>query len=291
MNNIRQFVAQNSALSHTLVSIWVFLTTAFYSSPEFHQGVVTAATDVYHALPKSLQWVIVSLAIPLITYWRTQKSAGPSASTPVSTSKLGVYALCSLILCGSMTACTAAQVQTAAKDIAAYLPTAESTASEIASVVGLFLPADQALISGTVTAVNAGLTQLQTGINSCLQTPACMASPTSSGWQQIVAIVNNLVSQVDQSTLASAHIVDPASQQKAIAVLGLVSVAIHFIDSKIQSTLPATQVQATAAARTVKLSQVIPLWTPSNRKAMNELTEINAVSFDQWERAEVSYGF
>ena len=137
--------------------------------------------------------------------------------------------------------CTKADFDKAVSLIAAELPTVVQLANTILSLYG---------DAGEYKVPATELQSLQNLI------AAYQAHPSNSSFQQIAAMVDQLVTQGDQDLLAAAQIKDPVRQQQVTTVLAAFDITLHIIDGYVLATQSTAQVQAKAAARRVKLKQL-----------------------------------
>lgn len=98
MQTFKKFIANHSALAHTLVVVWGFLAGFYFDNATAHTYIDTVALNLYNSTPHWLQGVIVGLLIPLITYWKAQKRA-PAGDGTAAARKLGLLVLACFTLC------------------------------------------------------------------------------------------------------------------------------------------------------------------------------------------------
>jgi hypothetical protein len=187
-----------------------------------------------------------------------------AAKSQAGFAKLGIlFALCGIFVCVGMvsttTSCTSSQVTAVVQKISAFLPAVETFNSGVASVVAALEPQDAVLVLGVTTVVNNGMKELQS------LTATYTASPNASTWQNIVALVDSLVTNGDAALLQASKISNPVSQVKATTVIGALDAVLHVIDGWVQSTQTPAQAAATAAARQVKLQSVVRYWSQQDK--------------------------
>jgi len=185
-----------------------------------------------------------------------------------SSALAGVVAALSIsIVAVPLTGCTQADVQKAVALVQAELPTAIALVGDVAPIIIAFAgPQGGAStpIQQSISTVQSDLAELQTLCASYT------SAPSSSIYASILKVVDDLVTQGDGALLAAAQIKDPATQQKATVILGSLSAVLHILDGYVQATQSASQVKATAAARTVKLNAVRAYWSPSDKKGIEQ---------------------
>jgi hypothetical protein len=95
---------------------------------------------------------------------------------------------------------------------------------------------------------------------------AYVANPTADGWTRVLAVVDQMVNDADNGLLSALAIKDPTSRAEAKVALSALDAAIHVLDGYLASAKTPAQVQASAAARTVKVSAVSRMWNESDRE-------------------------
>lgn len=156
----------------------------------------------------------------------------------------------------SVTGCNSADITKVVAEIASNIPTAIALAQSILAIVNLAGGAQAQGIVVPVDKLNA-LKQLCDDYT---------ANPKADTWHEIIALVDELVTDGDSALLTALSIKDPATQQKATAVLGALSAVLHIIDGYVQQTQPASAVKATAAKRKVKLARISQYWSVQDKK-------------------------
>jgi hypothetical protein len=164
--------------------------------------------------------------------------------------KLGAIALSSVLLFGSMTACSGPQV---AQDIVNWTPTIISTANTVASVVSSLAPQDAAVVGVAVTGFDAAA-QLVSN-----QAQAYLANPSATTLGQLQAQVLTFQQQVNASLLAAAKITNTKSQQTVIVAIQGLATALTAVLGLISTIKGNTISPAAVTAVPVTLSQVMPL--------------------------------
>jgi hypothetical protein len=70
MNTIKQWLANHSISAQSLSGAWIFATTLFYTNQQFHDYVL----QEYGLLPKGIKGFIAGAVVPVLIFWKTQKS-------------------------------------------------------------------------------------------------------------------------------------------------------------------------------------------------------------------------
>jgi len=169
-----------------------------------------------------------------------------------------VTVMIAIALAGGMAACSQADALKAASEIHAYLPTVMALANDAAQIAGALAPADAAAVQAINARVQADLKEL---VNL---SGAYVAEPSSAAWARLGAAMDTLVADTDQGLLAAMAIKNPESQTKAKAVLSAVDAAVHVLDGYLLTAKTPAEVQASAAARSVKLHEVAGQWSPQD---------------------------
>lgn len=181
----------------------------------------------------------------------------PKIGNPLRRINLNLRASLAAIACACLmvvtAGCTSAQVRTAVQDIANAIPNIQPYLVTAEAVAATLDPAAAPLITVATALVQTSLTELQVLLN------AYLASPSPSAWGAIVDAINTIVNSNANALLDAAHIVDPLTRARAVAVMGAIQTAlllVYSIVQRVHDTSTQTQIKAQAAARTVKLSQI-----------------------------------
>lgn len=159
--------------------------------------------------------------------------------------------LCAVMLVTQI-GCTSADTMKIVNLVIAELPTAISLANAIIPVVaGLTDAGTSVQVKAAGEDVIAGLQEAQ------ILAKAYTEKQDASTFQALVAVVDKMVEETDAQLLAVAHIKNSDTAQKVTLALAGLSTTLHVIDGYLMSRLPADQVQAKAAKRTVKMKAII----------------------------------
>jgi len=288
MNTIKQFIANHSALAHTLVVVWGFLAGFYFDNATAHNYIDGVALNLYNSTPHWLQGAIVGLIIPLITYWKAQKNAAARASTG-STQKLGALALCALLLMGTTMGCTQAQKISVAQEIVNWTPTLISAVDTSASMVESLDPASALIVAPFVVAFNALAPQFQMAAKNYL------ANPTQTTLQVLQSLITQIQQNANQALLAALKITNPTSQSTVTKDINIVATAANALLSLVQSVSTQAQIQQMSKGVTVTLAQVHSLMDQNQLqqaalKVSNDL-HTQPITVAQFYRYEAQHGF
>jgi hypothetical protein len=168
-----------------------------------------------------------------------------------STRQVSALGLCALAMVAMIPAIGCSQSEVA-QDIVSYTPALQSAVATVASAVSLLEPADAAIVVAATTAFNAGSAAV------VAQAKAYLANPSATVLQQLQTAIVTFQQSVNSSLLSAAKIVDPNSQAHITQAIGAVATIATAILGLVERISSKSQVQAMAAASTVKLSQIQP---------------------------------
>ena len=195
---------------------------------------------------------VISLISAVATALLGLLARDPQPTTSKNTSAtLGVWAMIFLLVQSPwMTGCSTASV---ARQIVNWTPALQTAVATVDSTVSLLAPADAPILATATAGFDAASNLLVT------QAKAYLANPNATLLSQLQNQIVVLEQQVNTSLLASAKIVDPASQKQALNVLNGVMAITGAILALIQSvSSPAAKAQMASQA-TVKISAIEPL--------------------------------
>lgn len=214
------------------------------------QGVTlgTAGTGTVVALVSAVATALLGL---LARDPREAASQVAAATKPANTTaKLSAWLLVALVtLCGFETGCSGASV---AQDIVNWTPALESAIATVDSTGALLAPADAPIFSAVTVGFDAASNLL---VN---QAKAYLANPAAGTLAQLQTQVTTFAQQVNAALLAAAKIVNPASQQHALAAIQAVSTIVTAILALVQSISSKAAVARMAAQSSIKLAMVEP---------------------------------
>jgi hypothetical protein len=165
-----------------------------------------------------------------------------------SSAKLGVWALISVLMAGSMlTGCSGVTV---AQDIVNWTPTLQSAVAAVDSTGAVLDPAAAPIFIAATAGFDAATDIL------VAQAKAYLANPSASLLAQFQAQVVAFQQQVNASLLSAARILNPASQQHALSVIQLVATAINAIFALIEQISGKVVMAGLATSATIKLADV-----------------------------------
>lgn len=139
-----------------------------------------------------------------------------------------------------------------AQDIVNWTPALESAVATVDSTAALLAPADAPIFSAATTGFDTASNLL---VN---QAKAYLGNPSATTLAQLQAQVTTFAQQVNAALLQAAKIINPASQQHALAAIQAVATIVTAILALVQSISSKAAVARMAAASTVKLAAVAP---------------------------------
>lgn len=201
---------------------------------------------------------------------------------------LGVWALIALLLpLPFIGGCSSDSV---AQDIVNWTPALESAVATVDSTAAVLEPADAPVFTAATGGFDAASNLLIT------QAKAYLANPSSGTLAQMQAQIVVLQQQVNSAVLQAARILNPASQQHALASIQAVATVVNAILGLIQSVSSKTAVAQMAVGATVKISAVRP-YLDGTRAAevvaghYGEPVSLARSQMGQVELAEIRAGF
>lgn len=186
-----------------------------------------------------------------------------------------------------MEGCTGISV---AQNIVNWTPSLQSAVATVDSTAALLAPADAPIFTAATTGFDTASNLLVS------QAKAYLANPSAGTLAQLQNQVVTLEQQVNAAVLAAAKIVNPASQQHALATIQAVGTIVGAILALVQSVSSQTQVAQMAAESGIKLAAVQPYLDGSRAAGIvaahyGEPVELAEAQVAQAERAEVAAGF
>lgn len=174
---------------------------------------------------------------------RVGNSAGGNA-------RLGAWMLIVLLLpLPWVEGCNATAV---AQDIVNWTPALQSAVDTVDSTVALLAPADAPIFSAATIGFDAASNLLAN------QAKAYLADPSAGTLTLLQTQVTTLEQQVNAALLSAAKIVNPASQQHALAAIQAVAAIVSAILALVQSVSSKAAVAHMAAQASIKMSAVEP---------------------------------
>jgi hypothetical protein len=201
---------------------------------------------------------IVALVSAIATALLGLLARDPGAASPQITGNgerkggqtFGVIAFILLLLAAPFdSGCNGATV---AQDIVNWTPSLQSAVATVDSTAALLAPGDAPIF----TAATAGFDAVSNLLVA--QAKAYLANPGVSALAALQAQVVTLEQQVNAALLQAARIVNPASQQHALAAIQAVGTIVSAILALVQSISSKSSVARMAADSTIKLAAVQP---------------------------------
>lgn len=202
--------------------------------------------------------------------------------------KLGAWALIALLLpLPFMGGCSKTEV---AQNIVNWTPALQSAVASVDSAGALLAPADAPVFAAATAGFNAA-SNLMTA-----QAKAYMANPSASTLAQMQNQVVIFQQQVNAALLQAARIVNPASQQHALATIQAVGTVVSAILALVQSVSTKADVAQMASRATVKMAAVQAYMNREQAAAIvaehyDEPIVVARVQMAQAEQSEVMAGF
>lgn len=205
-----------------------------------------------------------------------------------SQAKLGAWALIALLLpLPYMGGCSEATV---AQNIVNWTPALESAVASVDSAGALLAPADAGVFASATAGFDAASNLM------AAQAKAYLANPSASTLAQIQNQVVVFQQQVNAALLQSARIVNPASQQHALATIQAVGTVVTAILALVQSVSNKAEVAQMAGQSAIKLAAVRAYLNETRSAEIvarhyGESVELAQMQVAQVERAEAEAGF
>ena len=179
-------------------------------------------------------------------------SASRQAGASTTGTKLGAWMLIALLLpLPWLEGCSA---KTVAQDIVNWTPALQSAVATVDSTAALLAPADAPIFAAATSGFDAASNLL------VAQARAYLANPSAGTLAQLQTQIVTLGQQVNAAFLQAEKIVNPASEQHALAVLQAVGAIVMAILALVQSISSKAAVSRMAAASSIKLSSLEPYW-------------------------------
>ncbi|MGB6742628.1 MAG: hypothetical protein WBE38_03140 [Terracidiphilus sp.] len=141
---------------------------------------------------------------------------------------------------------------TVAQDIVNWTPALDSAVAAVDSTAALLAPADAPIFSVATIGFDAASNLL------VAQAKAYLANPAAGTLAELQTQVVTFEQQVNAALLQAAKIVNPASQQHALAAIQAVGTIVNTILALVQSISSKAAVERMAAASSIKLAAVEP---------------------------------
>lgn len=215
-------------------------------------------------------------------------AASESTGGSASQAKLGAWALIALLLpLPLMGGCSEAAV---ARNIVNWTPALQSAVASVDSAGALLSPAD----AGVFAAATAGFDAASNLMTA--QAKAYLANPCASTLAQMQNQVVVFQQQVNAALLQSARILNPTSQQHALATIQAVGTVITSILALVQTVSSKADVAQMAARSTIKFAAVRPYLDGARSAEIvaehyGEPVALAQMQVAQVERAEALAGF
>lgn len=254
------------------------------------QGVTLgkAGTGTVVSLASALATALLGLLAKDPETASQQVSESASRQAGASTAKLGAWML--VLLMVSMPWLQGCSAVSVAQDIVNWTPPLQSAVATVDSTAAVLAPADAAVFTAATAGFDAATNLL------VAQARAYLANPSAGALQLLQTQIVTLQQQVNTALLASAKIVDTASQQHALAAIQGVGTIVSAILSLVASLSSKSAVAQMAAQSDVKLSMVQPYWNDSLAAETvaahyGEPVALARVQVAQAEQTQIAAGF
>ncbi len=176
------------------------------------------------------------------------KDPGGESRSTGSTARLGAWALIALLLpLPFVGGCSGSAV---AQNIVSWTPALQSAVVTVDSTAALLAPSDAPVFTAATVGFDAASNLL------VAQARAYLANPSAGTLAQMQSQVVAFQQQVNAALLQAARIVNPASEQHALAAINGVATVVNAILSLVQSVSSKAAVAQMAAHSTIKLADV-----------------------------------
>ena len=212
----------------------------------------------------------------------------PVSGTGSQQGKLGAWALIALLL--PLPFIGGCSETTVAQNIVNWTPALQSAVASVDSAGALLAPPDTPVFTAATAGFDAASNLM------VVQAKAYLANPSASTLAQMQNQIVVLQNQVNTALLQAARIVNPASQQHALATIQAVGTVVSAILALVQSVSSRSDVAQMAARSTVKLAAVRPYLNETQAAEIvadhcGEPVVVARMQVAQVEREEVLAGF
>jgi hypothetical protein len=231
---------------------------------------------------------IATALLGLLAQDPVSTASSTTTSASADTAKLGAWALIALLLpLPFMSGCSGVTV---AQDIVNWTPTLQSAVATVDSTAAILAPVDAPIFAAATIGFDAA-SNLLVG-----QAKAYLANPSASTLTHLQNQVVTFQQQVNAALLQAGKIVNPASQQHALAAIQAVSTIVGAMLALVQSISSKVAVARMAAASSVKMAAVRSYLNNGVAARMvaghyREPAELAQIQVAQTELNEVQAGF
>ena len=216
------------------------------------------------------------------------KDPGEAASSSGSQAKLGAWALIALLPpLPFMSGCSETTV---AQNIVNWTPALQSAVATVDSTGALLAPGDAPVFAAATAGFDVASNLM------IAQAKAYLANPSASTLAQVQNQIVTLQQQVNAALLEAARIVNPASQQHALATIQAVGTVVMAILALVQSVSSKNAVEQMAARAAIKMAAVRPYLDGTEAAQIvaghyEEPVAVARMQVEQVERSEALAGF
>jgi len=233
--------------------------------------------------------LISALATGLLGLLAKDPETGTEGTRSQGTNaKLGAWAMIALLL--PLPWIQGCAEKSIAQDIVNWTPSLQSAVTTVDSTAALLAPADAPIFAAATAGFDAASNLLDA------EAKAYLADPTAGTLLQLQTMIVTLQQQVDAALLQAARIVNPASQQHALAAIQAVGTVVSAILSLVQSISSKAAVARMASESGIKLAAVEPYLNLSRSAQVvavhyGEPVELARAQVARAEQTEINAGF
>jgi hypothetical protein len=236
----------------------------------------------------TLAGALASALLGLLAKDPVDSVSQPASRASSQQAKLGAWALIALLL--PLPLIGGCSETTVAQNIVNWTPALQSAVASVDSAGALLAPADAPAFAAATAGFNAA-SNLMTA-----QAKAYLANPSASTLAQMQNQIVTLQQQVNTAMLQAARIVNPASQQHALATIQAVGTVVSAILALVQSVSSKADVVQMASRATVKMAAVRPYQNSAQSAEIvaehyGEPVSVARIQVAQVERSEALAGF
>ncbi len=196
----------------------------------------------------TLMSALASALLGLLAKDPSETASGQVSKPASEQAKLGAWALIALLL--PLPLIGGCSETTVAQDIVNWTPALQSAVATVDSAGTVLAPGDAPVFAAATNGFDATSNLLT------VQAKAYLSNPSASTLAQLQNQIVTLEQQVNSALLQSARIVNPASQQHALATIEAVGTVVTAILALVQSISSKAEVAQMAAGSTIKLAAV-----------------------------------
>ena len=236
----------------------------------------------------TLMGALASALLGLLAKDPGEATIGQANRSASGQAKLGAWALIALLLpVPFLGGCTE---RTFAQNIVDWTPALQSAVASVDSAGALIAPEDAPVFAEATAGFDAA-SNLMT-----VQAKAYLANPSANTLAQLQNQIVTFQQQVNAALLQSARIMNPASQQHALATIEAVGTVVSAILALVQSVSSKSALTQMAARATIKMAAVRPYLNGEQAEKIvaghyGEPVAVARMQVERVERSEALAGF